>query len=83
MGDLNCSADAREDTLDILCEGLQLDVYEREDHSIVTYPRTRRRLDWILVSRDLEFHHHAVLPETISDHQAVLAVVAPRSTDEA
>ena len=75
MGDLNCGPDAREQTLDILRQGLDLEAYAPADAGIVTYPRTRRRLDWILVSRDLSFHTHAVLPGEVSDHRAVFAVV--------
>lgn len=32
-----------------------------------------KRLDWILISKDMEFVNYQVLPETLSDHAMVIA----------
>jgi endonuclease/exonuclease/phosphatase (EEP) superfamily protein YafD len=37
-----------------------------------TYRRTKR-LDWILISEELEFIDYVVLPDIVSDHRALLA----------
>jgi hypothetical protein len=38
------------------------------------------RLDWILVSDELEFGGYRTLPDQLSDHLGVVAEIRPRST---
>ena len=56
----------------------------KPDHDgLGTYKKTTgKRLDWILVSRDLEFRKHEVLPDVVADHFAVFAELAYRGQQE-
>ena len=62
--------------------GLKTWMPEKEDK---TY-KGGKRIDWILLTRDLEFIDHQVLPDTVSDHFAVAARIrwagaAPEATN--
>jgi endonuclease/exonuclease/phosphatase family metal-dependent hydrolase len=46
---------------------------------MVTFPKTGRRLDWILVSPQLEFADHRILDDPISDHYAVVAEIRKKN----
>jgi endonuclease/exonuclease/phosphatase family metal-dependent hydrolase len=37
-----------------------------------------KRIDWILISADLEFISYKVLPEAVSDHHGVVAEIGMR-----
>jgi endonuclease/exonuclease/phosphatase (EEP) superfamily protein YafD len=39
-----------------------------------TYKHTKR-LDWILISKELEFIDYVVLPDVVSDHRALMAKI--------
>ncbi len=54
---------------------LELRAFEPERHGLPTFPRLGRRLDWILVSHELEFVSHRVLEDPVSDHRAVVAEI--------
>ena len=75
MGDFNCQWPGREDTIQRLAEELHLRPFEPASAELPTFPsrRPRRRIDWILVSKDFEFADYAVLPDRVSDHLAVVA----------
>ena len=45
--------------------------YRPESPDFNTYKN--KRLDWILITNDLEFVNYQVLPETLSDHAMVIA----------
>jgi len=47
--------------------------YQPMAEDLATYRSSGRRLDWMLISEELEFLSHEVLPEVVSDHQAVVA----------
>ena len=49
---------------------------------LATYPSSGRRLDWVLISEDLEFLRHEVLPQVVSDHQAVAAIIGLKSMND-
>ena len=74
MGDFNCGLAGSERTLRDLCRSLGLHAY-RPRAAIPTFPTRRTRLDWILVSAELEFHEYVTLPNLLSDHRAVAAVL--------
>jgi endonuclease/exonuclease/phosphatase family metal-dependent hydrolase len=76
LGDLNCSW-LREPTLLELATRLDLVPFAPDSELLPTFPqpRPRRRIDWILVSRGMEFRHYEVLRKPISDHAGVLAEV--------
>ena len=48
-----------------------------EPHSINhgTYKFGKRRLDWVLLSSELEFKRYEVLPDIVSDHHAIVVEV--------
>ena len=73
LGDLNC--DAREETLRILCDRLDLIAY-RPEEPLVTFPSTDDRIDWILIPRGYRFLRYQTLEDPISDHRAVIAEIA-------
>ena len=75
MGDMNCDAGPREGTIRELASALSLKLYRPEATGMETFPLRGKRFDWILISRELEFHHHATLPDVLADHQAVVASV--------
>jgi endonuclease/exonuclease/phosphatase family metal-dependent hydrolase len=75
MGDFNCDLRGRETTLQILVRELHLKVHAPHSEHLATFAFRGRRLDWILISRELEFVDYRTLPETLSDHQAVVATL--------
>jgi endonuclease/exonuclease/phosphatase family metal-dependent hydrolase len=79
LGDFNCtwSGDARE--LRPLARDLGLRAYQPHRRA-PTYPSRRpwRRLDWILVSSELEFASYRTLPNPVSDHLGVMADLVQR-----
>jgi endonuclease/exonuclease/phosphatase family metal-dependent hydrolase len=58
----------------LLTETLGLRAFEPHWRS-PTFPanRPRRRLDWILISRELDFRGYGTLPIHLSDHLLVMA----------
>ena len=59
-----------------LANELSLRAFEPDSDSLGTYKKpTGKRLDWILISRDLEFTKYKVLPDIVADHFAVYAEV--------
>ena len=77
MGDFNCSWTGEEPTLRTLAEKLGLRAFRPEQPSaqLVTFPARQRRLDWILISSELEFVSCEVLPDVLSDHRAVVSEI--------
>ncbi len=55
-----------------LADALNLQAWQPREE-MVTFPSFGKRLDWILVSPHLEILEQKVLPETVSDHRAVVA----------
>ena len=57
-----------------LASELQLHAFEPDREDLGTYKKlSGSRLDWILISGDLEYKMYKVLPEVVSDHFAVYA----------
>jgi len=75
MGDFNCEWTSKEAPLRRLADELDLKAYLPEGQNLETYPKPRKRLDWVLISPELEFVKYSVLPDVISDHYAVLCEV--------
>lgn len=76
MGDFNCQWSNRS-ALKLVVERLDLQAYRPQSSGWATWPagEPKRRIDWILVSRELEFVDHRVWPDQVSDHLGVSAVV--------
>lgn len=75
VGDFNCDWSAADDALKVLATGLDLQAYEPDTKTPLTFPKMKRRFDWILISPELEFESHETLAHTVSDHRAVVAEV--------
>ena len=80
MGDLNCRW--RDDSaLKLLAERLNLQAYQPESPAWATWPAhaPTRRIDWILISPELEFVTCRVWPDRISDHRGLSAILRWRN----
>ena len=82
MGDFNSDWFADEEVVRALAERTGLQVYQPEAGNLATYHSSTRRLDWILISKQLEFVSFEVLPDILSDHFAVVAEIAMRPSGE-
>jgi endonuclease/exonuclease/phosphatase family metal-dependent hydrolase len=62
-----------------LMEELGLRAFEPDSETLGTYKSTTgKRLDWILISRELEFDDFEVRSEIVSDHYAIVARIIYR-----
>lgn len=73
MGDFNCEWNTPEGTLRRITERLSLRPFAPATADQTTFPATGQRLDWILISPELQFESCVVLQDTVSDHQPVAA----------
>lgn len=80
MGDLNSRWGREGDAVAILAARLNLDAYHPEQTDLDTFSTANphARIDWILISRSLEFTAYRVVPDAVSDHLAVVAEVRRR-----
>jgi endonuclease/exonuclease/phosphatase family metal-dependent hydrolase len=74
-GDFNCHLGNEEATLPYLFEELNLRAYRPDAGNLSTFPSRGKRLDWILVSPEIEFAGYRTLPDVVSDHRAVIATL--------
>jgi endonuclease/exonuclease/phosphatase family metal-dependent hydrolase len=75
LGDFNSDWFSEESVVQELADKAQMKVYEPHADNLHTYVKGGKRLDWILISNELEFVSYKVLPDIISDHLAVAAEV--------
>jgi endonuclease/exonuclease/phosphatase family metal-dependent hydrolase len=76
LGDLNSEWDTKGSQVQQLGNDLGLIAFEPENDDLGTYKTQKgKRLDWILISKDLEFLRYDVLPDVVADHFAVYAEV--------
>ena len=73
IGDFNAEWDSSRSPVRRLAEQIGLTAFEPEDETMYTYPGFRTRLDWILISCELEFVEHKILSDRVSDHRPLLA----------
>jgi len=74
MGDFNCGW-KEGSALKYLADEMNLKTWQPESGSLATHSLGDRRLDWILVSEELEFIGYEVIDDRLSDHHAVKAVI--------
>lgn len=74
LGDLNACWERDARSMELLTRTLKLRAYA-PGSPVHTYPahRPRRRLDWILVSAELDFASYHTVPAPLSDHLGVMA----------
>ena len=82
LGDFNSDWFNDASVLHELARRCRIQVYQPLADGLGTYNSNGRRLDWILLSNDLEFRSYTVLPDVVSDHYAVVAEVAFRDMDD-
>ena len=79
MGDLNSEWSDKQPHVRNLAEALGLAAYDPDATDLGSYKSTTgKRLDWILVSPQLEFVEYKVLPDVVADHLAVYAEIQYR-----
>ncbi len=71
-GDFNCGWRTGS-AVQYLAEKLNLQAWDPESKKYPTRLPGKRRLDWILISDEMEFVHYETLPYILSDHSAVRA----------
>ncbi|MFP6808100.1 MAG: endonuclease/exonuclease/phosphatase family protein [Pseudomonadales bacterium] len=76
MGDFNMEYKEQHDLIPEIASKLGLHTWLPDEDDLVTYQRTGKRLDWVLVSTAFEIIEHRVLDDALSDHQAVLVKVS-------
>jgi endonuclease/exonuclease/phosphatase family metal-dependent hydrolase len=74
MGDFNCGW-KEGSALNYLADKMNLKTWKPESKELGTHFPGNRRLDWILISEDLDFVRYEVLKDRLSDHHAVKAVI--------
>lgn len=82
LGDLNCCWHHEPLSMELLTRSLALGSYQPEMLA-PTYPTysPRRRLDWILVSPQLEYRGYHTVHAPLSDHLVLVADLAMRDLD--
>lgn len=75
LGDLNSQWSHARDGVRRLAAAVSLEAYRADDNGASTFPSDapRKRIDWILISPELEFVSGTVIPTRVSDHLAVEA----------
>ncbi len=79
MGDFNAEWDAGTSELAAFARDLGLSAWRPDADDLVTFPRMGRRLDWILISGELEFVGSRIHDDVLSDHRAVSATLKFRT----
>lgn len=74
MGDFNCGWKDGS-ALKYLADKMNLKTWKPESKELGTHSPGHRRLDWILISEELDFVRYEVLSDRLSDHHAVKAVI--------
>ena len=76
MGDFNTDLTKERSALKAIVEGGLFKVYKPESTLLGTYKSGTHRLDWILISNDLDFVTYEVPQAILSDHQPVQATLS-------
>jgi len=74
LGDFNSDWFSKEKVIHALIEKGDYHVYEPEAEDLGTY-KSKHRLDWIVISKELDFKSLTVYPDVLSDHSAVMAEI--------
>lgn len=83
MGDFNSQWGGDESPVRTLADELNLRAFYPDRGGLGTYKEsTGKRLDWILITKDLEFRNYRVLPDVVADHFAVYAEIAYRGEQD-
>ncbi|MDA1074386.1 MAG: endonuclease/exonuclease/phosphatase family protein [Proteobacteria bacterium] len=80
LGDLNSDWLAKKSAVRDLVQNHGLHAWQPKSSELGTFDDGENRLDWILISPDLEFADYTVLPDVVSDHRAVVATIRMKNT---
>lgn len=74
-GDMNCDFLGKEKSLKFFTDQIGLRVYNPENKNLNTHPSwsSKKRIDWILCSKNINFTSHQTISDRVSDHLAVFA----------
>lgn len=75
LGDFNTDWSTDESALKAIVTNGNLKVYQPGSEQLGTYKKGKHRLDWILISKELEFVSYKVPQIVLSDHQPVQASI--------
>jgi len=75
LGDFNSEWPGSDSAIQRLVASGRVHAYEPRSGQFGTYRSGQKRFDWVLLSKDLEFRRHIVLPDLVSDHQAIFVEV--------
>ncbi len=73
LGDFNTDWSSDDSALKAIVQSGNLKVYQPDSEQLGTYKKGKHRLDWILISNELEFVSYEVPQLVLSDHQPVQA----------
>ncbi|GMR05806.1 MAG: hypothetical protein BMS9Abin25_0381 [Gammaproteobacteria bacterium] len=75
LGDFNSDWLAKDSVIKRMVACGKVHTFEPESNMLGTYKSGKHRLDWVLLSTELEFRSYRVLPDIVSDHQPVIVEV--------
>ena len=75
LGDFNADWDSKDSAIKAIVADGRFKVYQPEATDLGTYKSGKHRLDWILISNDLEFVSYDVPQVVLSDHQPIQATL--------
>ena len=75
LGDFNSEWLADQSVVRRLAENAGMEVYKPDATDLQSYPKRGTRLDWVLISKNLDFVSYNALPDIVSDHLAVAATI--------
>ena len=75
LGDFNADWSSKDSAIKAIVADGNFKVYQPEATDLGTYKSGKHRLDWILISNDLEFVSYDVPQLVLSDHQPIQATL--------
>lgn len=82
LGDFNSNWKTTDSVIKVLAKCSNAQVFEPESINHGTYKEGKHRLDWALLSEDLQFKQYQVLPDIVSDHRAIVIEVTYSGYDQ-
>ncbi|QDP01247.1 endonuclease/exonuclease/phosphatase family protein [Thalassotalea sp. PS06] len=73
MGDFNSEWLGSEKVIRFLADSGNFKLYEPESKYLATYGK--KRLDWVIISKELNYKSYKIAEEVLSDHQAVIVEI--------
>ena len=82
LGDFNSNWQTTDSVIRVLAKCSNAQVFEPNSINHGTYKQGKHRLDWALLSEDLQFKQYQVLPDIVSDHRAIIVEVTYIGSDQ-